>query len=92
LLRGAENILCIFLVHDLSSDFIHALGQTIPQEIANNMMRVSRLPYGDFMHLVNGSEFMITDGGSNQEEMCLWENRVYFETTRANRGMKCSTK
>lgn len=67
--RVPKNLQCIFLVHDLSADFIHALGQTIPQEIASNMTRVARLPYGDFMHLLHGAEFMITDGGSNQEEM-----------------------
>lgn len=67
--RAPTNLLCIFLVHDLSVDFIHALGQTIPQEIVGNMVRVARLPYGDFMQLLKGSEFMITDGGSNQEEM-----------------------
>jgi UDP-N-acetylglucosamine 2-epimerase (non-hydrolysing) len=60
---------CIFLVHDLSSDFISVLGSVVPQEIANRMLRVERLPYGDFMQLLQRSEFMITDGGSNQEEM-----------------------
>ncbi len=64
-----KNMTCIFLVHDLSADFIHALGGVIPQEIASRMVRVSRLAYGDFMHLLKGAEFMITDGGSNQEEM-----------------------
>lgn len=64
-----KNLTCIFLVHDLSSDFIHVLGQVLPQHIVTNMMRVSRLPYGDFMHLINKAEFMITDGGSNQEEL-----------------------
>ncbi len=64
-----HDVTCIFLVHDLSADFIHALGGVIPQEIAGRMVRVSRLAYGDFMHLIKGAEFMITDGGSNQEEM-----------------------
>lgn len=67
--RVPKGMICIFLVHDLSADFIHAFGQVIPQEIASNMMRVSRLPYGDFMHLLKGAEFIITDGGSNQEEL-----------------------
>jgi UDP-N-acetylglucosamine 2-epimerase (non-hydrolysing) len=64
-----KNMTCIFLVHDLSASFIHSLGPVIPQEVVNNMVRVSRLPYNDFMHLLDGAEFMITDGGSNQEEM-----------------------
>jgi UDP-N-acetylglucosamine 2-epimerase (non-hydrolysing) len=64
-----KKMTCIFLVHDLSAGFIHALGSVIPQDIANTMVRVSRLAYGDFMHLLMSAEFMITDGGSNQEEM-----------------------
>lgn len=64
-----KRMLCIFLVHDLSADFIHTLGLAIPQEIASRMVRIARLSYGDFMHLLKSSEFMITDGGSNQEEM-----------------------
>ncbi len=67
--RVPKNMSCIFLVHDLSADFIHALGRALPQEIANTIVRVARLAYGDFMYLLMGSEFMITDGGSNQEEM-----------------------
>lgn len=64
-----KNLKCIFLVHDLSVNFIYELGKVLPQEIVNRMIRIERLPYGDFMHLLKGSEFMITDGGSNQEEM-----------------------
>ncbi len=64
-----KDLQCIFLVHDLSVDFIHALGQVIPGEITQRMIRIERLPYADFMHLLSGAEFAITDGGSNQEEL-----------------------
>ncbi len=64
-----KNMRCIFLVHDLSSNFIRSLSLVLSQKVAANMIRVGRLSYLDFMHLLRGSEFMITDGGSNQEEM-----------------------
>lgn len=67
--EAPKKLRCIFLVHDISTDFLHDLGKVIPQDIAGSMMRVDRLPYGDFMHLLKGAEFMVTDGGSNQEEL-----------------------
>jgi UDP-N-acetylglucosamine 2-epimerase (non-hydrolysing) len=64
-----KQLRCIFLVHDLSENFVNSLGKVIPQEIASKMTRVERLSYLDFMHLLAGAEFLVTDGGSNQEEM-----------------------
>ncbi len=64
-----RNLRCIFLVHDLSENFVYSLGRTIPQNIANTITRIERLSYLDFMHLLKSAEFVVTDGGSNQEEM-----------------------
>lgn len=64
-----KDITCLFLVHDISAGFVQSLELLIPEEAADNIIKLDRLPYGDFMHLLVGSEFMITDGGSNQEEM-----------------------
>lgn len=64
-----KNLLCVFLVHDQSARFITALDLIIPKETKDNMIKIGRLPYGDFITLLQGSEFVITDGGSNQEEL-----------------------
>lgn len=64
-----DDIRCLFLVHDISAGFVDTLELLIPEEIADKITKVDRLPYGDFMHLLTGAEFMVTDGGSNQEEM-----------------------
>ncbi|MCX8008472.1 MAG: UDP-N-acetylglucosamine 2-epimerase [Patescibacteria group bacterium] len=69
LFLSTERFHCIFLVHDLSGNFIRKLSLGIPQNVANKITRISRLPYKDFIHLLQNAEFMITDGGSNQEEM-----------------------
>jgi len=60
---------CLFLVHDISAGFVQTLELLIPEDVGDKITKVDRLPYGDFMHLLAGSEFLITDGGSNQEEM-----------------------
>lgn len=67
--QAPKRMRCIFLVHDLSENFVNSLVKVIPQEIASKMTRVERLPYLDFMHLLKRAEFIVTDGGSNQEEM-----------------------
>lgn len=64
-----KNITCVFLSHDQSARFITALDLIIPKETKDSMIKIGRLPYGDFITLLQGSEFVITDGGSNQEEL-----------------------
>ena len=64
-----DNIRCLFLVHDISAGFVESLELLIPEDLADKITKVNRLPYSDFMHLLNGSEFVVTDGGSNQEEL-----------------------
>lgn len=64
-----ENIDCIFLQHDQSKNFINTFHTLIPDQKKKNLIKIGRLPYSDFMQLIRNSEFLITDGGSNQEEM-----------------------
>jgi|SRR5690348_12177085 len=64
-----NNITCLFLIHDISAGFVDTLELLIPESVANRIVKVGRLPYGDFMDLMKDAEFMVTDGGSNQEEM-----------------------
>lgn len=64
-----KNLFCVFLMHDQSAHFITALDMIIPKEIKEKMIKIGRLPYTDFIKLLQGSEFVITDGGSNQEEL-----------------------
>lgn len=63
------GIQCIFLLHDQSAKFINTFHRIIPDDKQRTITKIGRLPYSDFMHLLDKSEFMITDGGSNQEEM-----------------------
>lgn len=63
------DIRCLFLVHDISVGFVDTLELLLPGKIAEKITKVDHLPYADFMHLLAGSEFFITDGGSNQEEI-----------------------
>jgi UDP-N-acetylglucosamine 2-epimerase (non-hydrolysing) len=64
-----KDLDCVFLVHDLSENFVTSLDTSIPKRILAKIIKMKRIPYIDFMHLVSGAEFMMTDGGSNQEEL-----------------------
>jgi len=55
---------CVFMVHDISRDFVDSIGINTKDVIFQKRMK-----YKDFMELIYHSEFMITDGGSNQEEL-----------------------
>ncbi len=63
-----EGMTCVFLVHDLSVNFIDSLGDEMRRSVAAPIIKTRRLPYVDFMQLLKEAEFVVTDGGSNQEE------------------------
>lgn len=64
-----KNLSCVLLVHDQSIKFISELDTFIPLVKRKNIYKVGRLPYKDFINLMQGAEFVVTDGGSNQEEL-----------------------
>src|SRR5581483_12192850 len=57
-----------FVLHRLTKDFLNE--QNLLKEIRANphVVTVPRLPYFEFIKILSGSEFIATDGGSNQEE------------------------
>lgn len=63
-----EDLACIFIVHAISLNFLKALQPELPKVIRRNLTLISRLPHSNFMKLIKGSKFLVTDGGSNQEE------------------------
>lgn len=65
----SPNLTCIFMVHDLSAPFVNRLRKRVDRVFSHKVIFTKLLPYGDFMHLLAQSEFVVTDGGSNQEEL-----------------------
>lgn len=58
---------CIFIMHALTSRFLES-ERLNSNTRAKNLIMVPRLPYKDFMSLMEGAEFIATDGCTNQEE------------------------
>lgn len=58
----------LFILHKPTEKKLIQYGLLEELKINNNIEIRSRYPYFEFMQLVNASQFIITDGGSNQEE------------------------
>ena len=67
-LLSLENKHCVFILHEFTKSVLEQKGLLLKLEKNKNITLVPRLPYVDFMQVLNAAEFVITDGGSNQEE------------------------
>lgn len=62
------NMKCVFIRHATTANFLESVGFKISPRLKNKIIYSSRMKYVDFVNLIRNSEFLITDGGSNQEE------------------------
>ena len=68
ILRNEKRFPCVLIMHKLTSDFLRASGINNKILRDKNIIPVSRLPHRQFMKLIDESQYVVTDGGSNQEE------------------------
>lgn len=64
----SEKMLCVFILHKPTKLVLENLGILDTIEHASTIIPVERLPYVEFMNVLKNCEFIITDGGSTQEE------------------------
>lgn len=58
----------ILIMHDLTQSFLNAIDPALFTSLKKQFVILPRLSYIEFMKLLDSSEFLVTDGGSNQEE------------------------
>lgn len=63
-----KNMKCVFITHATTMDFLNSVGFKLSEEDKKKVIFAPRLKYIEFVNLMNRSAFLITDGGSNQEE------------------------
>ena len=63
-----NNLKCVLILHKLTEDFLVGGDLIKALERNKNIIMLPRLSYVEFVNLLDGSEFIATDGGSNQEE------------------------
>ncbi len=66
--NSPKNMTCVFVTHAITSNFLESVKFKLG--IHKNRVRlVSRLHYPEFVSLLDNAQFVLTDGGSNQEEL-----------------------
>ena len=67
-IENSKNMKCLFIIFAITKKLL--ISSMLWEKINNNpdIILTERMKYADFIHLLNKSEFIVTDGGSNQEE------------------------
>lgn len=66
--KEARTLQCIFVMHELTRASLERFGLLPEIERNPDVIVTGRLPYVEFVGLLNEAEFIITDGGGNQQE------------------------
>lgn len=67
-LKLADNMCCVFVLHAPTKEVLLKLNLLDEIRQHTNIIIMPRVWYFDFTHVLANAEFLITDGGSNQEE------------------------
>lgn len=63
-----ENLKCVLVLHKITEQFLKNEGILKSLKNNRNVILLPRTPYIEFINTISNAEFMLTDGGSNQEE------------------------
>ena len=80
---------CVLILHKITEKKLIEMNEMKSLENDSNFVLLPRVDYFDFMKLLDYSQFVITDGGSNQEELhymgkpCM----IMRKTTERNEGI-----
>jgi UDP-N-acetylglucosamine 2-epimerase (non-hydrolysing) len=68
--HAARDMRCVFILHEPTEKALKGYGM-LDEVLANpDITAVRRQGFTDFIQLLSGCEFIVTDGGSNQQECC----------------------
>lgn len=85
----AKHLMCIFIMHDITRNALDRFELLDTVRKHANIILQPRVDYFDFMKVLHNARFVITDGGSNQEELyymgkpCL----IMRKTTERSEGI-----
>lgn len=66
--EAAKTYTCLFILHKPTKIVLEKLHLIKELQNNKNIILTERIPYIEFMQIIDNAQFMITDGGSNQEE------------------------
>ena len=84
ILEAAHSMHCVFILHEITRLALKKNG--LLQKVSNDrFILLPRVEYFDFMKILYGAEFVITDGGSNQEELAYMGKPCLIMRTKTER-------
>ena len=69
IIERAKTEKVVFILHTITKNTLQSLGLLETLKKTPNVILFDRVEYFDFMKLLSSAKFVITDGGSNQEEL-----------------------
>lgn len=67
--KYSKKMKCVLILHKITENTFAANGILDELEKDEQFVLLPRVDYFDFMKLLDGAQYVITDGGSNQEEL-----------------------
>lgn len=85
----SQKYKCVIILHKITEIKFEKIGVLDDFSKNPNYVLLPRVDYFDFMKLLNNSQFVITDGGSNQEELSYMGKPALIvrKTTERNEGL-----
>lgn len=84
--RASQTRKCIIILHEITKNTFLSMGLMTELEANSNIIMLPRVDYFDFMKLLSHSLFVITDGGSNQEELYYMKKPCLILRTSTERS------
>lgn len=83
------DLACVFILHHPTKNLLIAHGRLNELNQSPGWELVNRLPFFEFVHLLKGARFVLTDGGTNQEECYYLGTPCYLlrECTERHEGI-----
>jgi UDP-N-acetylglucosamine 2-epimerase (non-hydrolysing) len=78
ILFAARDYLVVFVLHPVTRKRLQDTGLITRLSQTQRILLMDRLPYSEFIRLMAMATFMITDGGSNQEELYYLGKPTYL--------------
>lgn len=87
--KNAEGMHCVLILHKITELKLEEIGLLEGLKKNSNFSLLPRVDYFDFMKLLDCAEYVITDGGSNQEELHYMgkPTLIMRETTERSEGI-----
>ncbi len=85
---------CVIVLHEITKNAFYKFKLIDALRENNNIILLPRMDYFDFMKLLRNAKFVITDGGSNQEELFYMNKPCLLmrKTTERNEGIGANAR